>query len=252
MKSQLSLIMVGFALAVPAAFAVTERTPINVVVDVSPAGEQTGVPRAGRPLYYFPVVQPYQEIGGVYAGERRPPSANEIAHTLAAALAKEGYFVIDPSNPARAKPDLYMVIDYGSINPEYTEGGGQGGGFGPSTVGGYTMLAMVGGAHFGPLGTSDRWPSLLDVDLNRSYYFFMVTAFDFDTYRATGVKRLLWQAKMSAPSNHGWFRDVVNPMILAGVPWFGRQSMAETAQLLPDGHIEIGQPIVKEFPANAR
>ncbi|HZZ57631.1 MAG TPA: hypothetical protein VFE31_07355 [Opitutaceae bacterium] len=248
MKNQLALGLVGIALAVSPAFGLMDRTPINVVVDVSPAGHRTGVPAAGHPLYYFPVIQPYQEMGGVYAGEKAPPAPAEIAHTLATALAKEGYFVIDPANPARAKPDMFLVIDYGSINPEYNSEGGRHG-LGASVVGDYTMLAMVGGAHFGPLGDLNTWPALLDVDLGRSYYFFMVSAFDFNTYRATGVKRLLWQAKMSAPGNHGYFRDVVKPMILAGVPWFGRQSMAGVDQLLPDGHIEIGQPIVKEFPA---
>jgi len=79
----------------------------------------------------------------------------------------------------------------------------------------------------------------------------MVSAYDFEAYRASNRVVLLWQAKMSAPSDTlAEFSDALVALARAGGPLFGRETVRPATLVLPvtpDGHVEIGTPEVKDY-----
>ena len=74
----------------------------------------------------------------------------------------------------------------------------------------------------------------------------IVSAYDFEAAK-TKKKVLLWQAKMSTPSNRVSLAEVIPGMIAAGGPRFGRETKlpeSVTAPLAKEGTVEIGTPTV--------
>src|SRR4051812_39374387 len=77
--------------------------PLNLVGDMYAAGREVPHPTPGKPVYYFPIVRGYQQLGAKPSGEQ-PPSVKDTVHQLAAALAHEGYLVSsEVPAPASAK-----------------------------------------------------------------------------------------------------------------------------------------------------
>jgi hypothetical protein len=100
----------------------------------------------------------------------------------------------------------------------------------------------------------------LDLDIDREAameragqdrYFVMVSAYDFEAYRTSRKVVLLWQAKMSAPSDSlAQFTDALNALVWAGGPYFGRETARPATVVLPvtpDGRVDIGTPEVKNY-----
>ena len=71
---------------------------VLVVGDVTAAGKKLSPPDAGHPVYYYPLVMGYQQLGAIVAGEKQPVK-NDVSHALALALAKQNYFVMDAQHP---------------------------------------------------------------------------------------------------------------------------------------------------------
>ena len=163
-------------------------------------------------------------------------------------------------------PSLILFIQQGYVNPQVD--------FGPAMPVGRThpsnslvqptlasgpplsafvnqgaMLGLVAG---NTLRNLDR-DSELDIveKAEQDRYFVMLSAYDFAAYRKSRQLVLLWQAKMSAPSDSlARFSDVLNALVWAGGPYFGRETAQPKTFILPvtpEGHVEVGTPETKDF-----
>jgi hypothetical protein len=113
------------------------------------------------------------------------------------------------------------------------------------------MFGLVFGNTLGKLDlTLDRDEIMQRAEQDR--YFVMVSAYDFEAYRTSHKVVLLWQAKMSAPSDSlPQFSDALNALAWAGGPYFGRETLQPEKVILPvtpEGRVEIGTLTVKDYP----
>ena len=117
------------------------------------------------------------------------------------------------------------------------------------------MLALVAGNTVKNVGAfgSDRDDILQNMRDDR--YFVIVSAYDFEAGKEK-KKVLLWQAKMSTPSNRVSLAEVIPSMITAGGPRFGRETRlpeSVTAPLAKEGKVDIGTAVVvPDAPAKAK
>lgn len=232
--------------------------PVDVVVDFTPEGRRLAHPTAQHPAYYYPVMQQFEQDGFQISGERAPPP-NDVAHVLAAELAKQGYFVRDASH----RPTLLLSIHYGCANPVIANFDPAGAASPPAMGGGRppmeSTLYMNEGQMLNILGGQ----TLRNLDLGyereevqhealQNHYFVMVSAFDFAAYARSREKRLLWQAKMSVESDGiPQFGDALDALVKAGGPFFGRETKRPQflrRPITPEGQVELGTPVPVEPP----
>jgi len=236
---------------------------VDIVVDMTPEGRKVVHPTPDKPAYYFPIIGGYKEMGALVAGEK-PPVPASVVHLVAVELAKEGYLSCrphqvpaTPGNPARLvmdhQPDLLMVVHWGYLNPQIDD-------FGtdpddPSSKVFFNqnqMLALVGGNTLTNLDMNFEREDVMQA-AEQDRYFVSIMAYDARPYFAQeGKKRkiLLWQAKMSVPSNGVDFSTVMTALVTAGGPLLGRETTRPKmlmAPLTPEGHVEIGTPTVKDY-----
>lgn len=261
-----SLILAGFALVAwprPAAafFGSSSSREVDVVVDMTPEGRKLAHPDAKHPAFYYPVVAGFKEWGATVAGEKQP-NPKDLIHLMAVELAKQGYFVW---NPKRPKPDLIIVLHWGAMNPEIDDSDPTD----PSSrifFNQNQMLALVGGNTLNNLDLSFEREDVMQA-AEEDRYFIVVTAYDFAAYEQHHAEKsdrrkklVLWQAKMSVPSNGVYFPDVMKTLAKAGGPFLGRETVRPKMLLtpiLPEGRIDIGTPTVKDYldappPATSR
>ncbi|HXQ79905.1 MAG TPA: hypothetical protein VN775_01245 [Opitutaceae bacterium] len=163
-------------------------------------------------------------------------------------------------------PDLILFIQLGYANPEIayapsmqmgrshpsTSGVASNAVFGPplsAFINQGEMLALVAG---NTLRNLDRELELEVVEnAEQDRYFIVLGAYDFEAYRNSRKLVLLWQAKMSAPSDPlAQFSDVLTALVWAGGPYFGRETTRPKTFILPvtpEGRVEVGTPQAKDF-----
>jgi hypothetical protein len=219
------------------------RTEVDVVVDMTPQGRKVAPPSPGHPVYYLPVMGGFQELGTVVAGAPPPPPPVAVAKAVAQALASQGYRVVDAAHRQAA---LVLAIHWGSLNPQIEKD--------PVTgdrvfFNQHQMLAMTGGNTLGNLDLNFEREAVLQ-GAERDRYFIAITAYDFEAYHQRHKKVLLWQAKMSVPSERLALGDVLTVLVRAGAPLFGRETVRPKMLILPvtpEGRVEIGVPTVKDY-----
>lgn len=164
--------------------------------------------------------------------------------------------VLQTADPAHGPvlsgmPDLILSFQYGYVNPQIAA-------FDPTNGDPIHNVNFNQRQMFG-LVTGNTLRNL-DLDLERENiiqraeqdrYFVMVSAYDFGAYRSGHRVVLLWQAKMSAPSDSlAQFSDALNALAWAGGPYFGRETAQPATIILPvtpEGRVEIGTPQVKNY-----
>lgn len=245
---------------------------VTVVVDLSPEGRKVAHPTPDHPSYYKPTMGTYQEMGGLVAGEK-PPSVHAMVHVVATELAKQGYLVA-LSHP----PDLVIDISWGTINlagqGSMSANGNIGIGLSAQGTGniGTNVDSLGLPAPTGPLISGDDihaqnqmlalvlghtvtnvmspesagHSELLEA-ANDDRYFVVVTAYDFSAWESQHRRVVLWKAKMSVPKEGYFFDDILDSLVKAGGPSFGRETInhPRLEPLVPNGHVEIGTPTVK-------
>jgi hypothetical protein len=202
------------------------------------------------------------------------PYSLKSARSASAAVAEgplPAIYVLQTTDPVHGPvmigmPDLILFIQLGYVNPEIV--------YPPSLQTGLThpsnslvrptaasgpplsaffnqseMLGLVAG---NTLGNLDRYSELEVVEkADQDRYFLMLSAYDFEAYRKSRKLVLLWQAKMSAPSDSlAQFSDVLTALVWAGGPYFGRETTRPKTFMLPvtpEGHVEIGKLETKDF-----
>ncbi len=222
-------------------FGAPKDTDVNVVVDMTDAGRKITPPTKEKPAIYFPVLAGYRESGALVAGETSPPPT-PVAKLLAKALAAQHYYVVGTNTPP---PTLILVFHWGYINPQIDENPDPDN---PQPIfwNQREMLSLVAGntiQNVNPFGF-ERDDILQAARDDR--YFVIVTAYDFAAAKEK-KKVLLWQAKMSTPSNRVSLAEVIPGLITAGGPRFGRETKlpeSVTAPLAKEGKVEIGNATV--------
>lgn len=204
-----------------------------------------------KPVYYYPVVGGYRELGAKVAGDH-PPSSTEVLRSVAKALAQENYLLVRPG----MKPDLVMVIWWGCMNPlidefELAEEGPEG-----TKVDLFfnkrEMMGLVG-AFKGDAGFRRRRDSFMDAAYD-DRYFIVVGAYDFVAAEKQ-ERKLLWTARMSTEST-GRSPEQVFPLLAAsGMSVFGRETkpgIVDTASALKGTRVDLGELQVIESLTNDR
>jgi hypothetical protein len=227
-----SILAVGLGLL---AGCMNPQPPQVVVVgDVTPLGKQFPEPDAAHPVYYFPLPVGYKEVGARVAGEKVPPK-HEVEHTLAVALAKRHYLVMNAAHP----PQQLLVLWWGSMNPDIQDFGSND----PAEQVFFNereMLALVGAYKMdmqAPWAAQDIRSAARD-----DRYFVILMAFDFAAARQH-QKKLLWMAKMSTPSNGAYLQEVIPALAASGAPAFGRDTVpafVDSAEALKTGRVTLG------------
>lgn len=238
-----------------------------------PVPAQDGKP--AQPVYYYPYVAGFTELGAPQAGDQ-PPNPHAIVRHLAEALADEGYLVThqievpekngEPAhtelNPA---PQLLLVFHWGVLRPEKLSqmtGGdvaSSSAAAPPPVLNQPQMIGLLGGRKF---------DDTLDMELEGGqhmlekieydHYFVMVSAFDFDSYLAAlqaqrrGRKPpplvRYWDAKLSTRSDGTTMAQALPILIEHAGNLFGRETTGPesiTLPSVPEGRVEVGTPAVK-------
>ena len=212
---------------------------VTVVVDMTAEGRQAGHPTPDHPVYYSPTLRGYQPIGSVVAGEKAP-SPHDVVHMVAQELAKQGYRVINSAHPA---PDIVLDFSWGYINPTSDAANGlyynQGQAY--ALVLGNTIYQTIQLESFNHQQFMDA--------ANDPRYFVILTAYDYAAFAAQHKRVVLWEAKMSVPTNGVFFDDVLTAMVKAGGPHFGRETTGHPSlePAFPGGRVDVGTPTVKNY-----
>lgn len=222
-------------------FGAPNDTDVNVVVDLTEDGKKLTPPTKEKPAFYYPVLAGFREEGSLVAGEKSPPK-NSVAKLLAKALASQHYYVVGPKTPA---PTIILVFHWGYMNPQVDDTGDPDN---PQTIfwNQKEMLALVAGNTLKNIGALSFEREDILQAARDDRYFVIVSAFDFAAAKEK-KKKLLWQAKMSTPSNRVSLAEVIPGLITAGAPHFGRETerpKAITAPLNKEGKVEIGTAVV--------
>lgn len=233
-------------------FGAPNDADVNVVVDMTDEGRKVAPPTKEKPAFYFPVLAGYREMGSLVAGEKTPPP-NSVAKLLAKALAAQHYYVMGPKTPS---PTLILVFHWGYMNPQIDDLGEPDN---PQQTfwNQREMLGLVAGNTLSNLGAFSFQREDILQAARDDRYFVIVSAYDFETaVKGTtkeNRKKLLWQAKMSTPSNRVSLAEVIPAMITAGGPRFGRETKlpeSVTAKLAKEGKVDVGTPtVVPDAPA---
>jgi hypothetical protein len=214
---------------------------VLVVGDLTKLGKESPPPDAAHPVYYYPLVVGYKEVGATFANEPPPPKKNDVAHTLAVALAKQNYLLMTAEHP----PQQLLVFWWGSMNPEIQDFGSND----PTEQVFFNereMLALVGAykTQMMPYWTTNDIKAAARDDR----YFVVIMAFDFAAARQR-QKKLLWMAKMSVPSSGTTLTEVIPALVASGASAFGRDTMPEvldSSRVLKEGKVILAPLEVKE------
>jgi hypothetical protein len=263
-----------FLAALPLAGFAASEWEINLVGDMSEQGRDLPHPAPDKPVYYYPIVRGYTELGPKQTGLiEQPPPAKEIVHHLAAALSAQGYFVThevevpakpDSSHPAGTAPAmtkafspppaLILVFHWGALRAEKLDSSlgadATAGPTPPAVINQDKMIGLIAGRKFDStvdfgLGTEKILEGVQD-----DRYFVMISAYDFKAYFEQHKKVMLWAAKMSMPTNDVTMAQVLPTLIDNGGAVFGRETIGpkrlDVPAVMPDGKVDVGTPTVVE------
>jgi hypothetical protein len=77
-------------------------------------------------------------------------------------------------------------------------------------------------------------------ELERDRYFVVLMAYDFQLLWKQKKHKLLWETRFSIDEHHNAFDKQLATMALDASKYFGQDSKGLTHELLPEGHVEIG------------
>ena len=258
---------------------------VDVVVDMTEAGKKVARPTPNNPAFYLPVPLGYREFGYAPFFKRPPPLQAEVERMLSVALAQQGYQLMSKLN----QPSIVLTFWWGYMAPPdpgtqqlvHVPPATKPGGLNLSTDPKPLQMFAQGSAEPGIENASDaqmrqlvggdtyafetnsydpRKQEVLSLRLQPRYYF-LVSAFDFDSWLKSSKKMkngrpgaekpiLLWRAHISTELWGHYFDQVAQTLITAAAPWFGRETpgpQLATTPLIPTGRVILGTPEVTDF-----
>ena len=231
--------LIGLTALVAATPAAAIEIRADVVVDMTPMGENVPKPTREKPAYYLPVPGGYQELGGIFRRKVPPPPPEaEIEEIFTRALAEQGYL------PATAKTPPSLIISYtwGRILPILV-------GRGKLAVvqNEADMLSMVAGDKLDARSTNhpSAWMSEILTNERRPQRFLKVMAFDYNAWKNHRTV-LLWQALVTTPGI--LVTNIMPTLIEAAAPALGSgtaRPIIATVPFIPPGSVIAGTPRYK-------
>jgi len=208
---------------------------VDVVVDVTPAGEKVPLPSAAQPVSYFPYTAGFTVAGEIPPGAEEPPPTAAVQHLLARALADEGYRVATKASP----PSVFLAFWWGYKSGDHA-----------------AMEELVLGSEYDDNAVVNQ-PSLrlqaaLSV-MDEPRYYLIVSAMDLGDLRR-GKYTVLWTARASTELEGSHFDEVLPAMITAAAPRFGRKTNGPEfteATITPMGHAEF-RPVTENYVSATR
>jgi len=85
--------------------------------------------------------------------------------------------------------------------------------------------------------------SATDPDLKEYRYFVVLLAYDLQALLQDKKEMLLWETRFSMSEHRNQFDVQLKPMVLAASAYFGRDSLGLRRDPVPEGRVEIGEPI---------
>jgi hypothetical protein len=242
---------------------------IDVVVDMTDAGQKVSRPEPGRPVFYYPVSKGYTQGGEVLQGENTPPPPPKVERMIALALQKEGYLYCGKTHA----PSLLLMLWWGYKAPVIMDNAGniQSPSLGGGPTGGQAainaafrtgemptesmmnkveMEELVFGSDYEP----ESYRNLRSLRLERLVeasrvprYYVMISALDFAEFMKKHPV-VLWTARVSVAREGHTLDEVLPALINAAGPMLGRKTRVpqwSDGTTVPRGHVEAGTPVMK-------
>jgi len=104
---------------------------------------------------------------------------------------------------------------------------------------GYDSDLKIAGGAIG-LGESRNHELLEEIEDSR--YFVILLAFDFEAFRASRTKTLLWETRFSLDESRNFFDKALPVMARDAAGYFGRDSRGLLRTKVPEGRVLMGEP----------
>jgi hypothetical protein len=281
---RLTLCLAGLLLPL-AVLAEDSPLKVDVVVDLTPAGEKIVRPTPANPAYFYPIIKGYTEGGAKIGDQPPPPPSADVQRLIFKALYLQGYRLASKAHP----PSLLLMLWWGykapisSSNGGYIANGGSLGGHGGGGAAGINqalqsgaipvhallnpdeMKELVLGGQFasGFGDTETNLPSIRMERLKNAWqvprYFLMVSAMDFATAMTKDEKGrpnllVYWTARVSTEIIDHTLEEVLPTLVANGAPMFGRKTDGpqwNDSPMVPFGRVIVGTPVLKDSAAPA-
>jgi len=265
------------AIALPLAVRADGEIPVDVVVNMTAAGNAVARPDASHPAFYFPVTRGFTEAGEFLPGEALPPATWQVQHMVAVALHQEGYVycgrahrpsvllmlwwgykapVIIDNNDYVNTPSINGAADFnkGGATPFYSDpintAFRTGNMLTSAVINKTEMEELVLGSDY-ERETYRNLPSLrLERLVNASRvprYYVMISALDFEAAMRKETV-VLWTARISTAREGHSLAEVLPTLIAEGVPMAGRPTDGPewlVSPIVPMGRVLAGTPVMK-------
>jgi hypothetical protein len=221
-------------------------------------------PTSEHPIYYL--AMPAKGATFTKIGPFLPQKADEtltadqVWPLIEKALDRQGFRNVLRVKPRSAapKPDILIVFQWGGVKRDI--------GMVMKTTNNASLMALLEaleeagseaahdyynvdevGEVLGVQGADRNSPEFATVQAasQGERYYITVTAYDFETAnRSTPKKKLMWRARMSTEASPYGLVDVLQPMISAGGPLFGKNSIYPKQVSWDRAKVEVGETVV--------
>jgi len=240
---------------------------VTVATEMTDAGRRFVRPTPEHPTYYVEVYRAFDDQGKPWGSgdpEAAPlPPLETVKSVVEESLSKQDYFPavikVTPGSGSTGaaksrealagQPSLILNIRWGYVRPQTS--------LGPDSAtptdrlndalqfaGGNLQDAftidLIG------LKTSPPKFGELNSALYLPRYYIIIDAYDYQAYASKAKHPLLWRTKMSvlADSLSVTFSGTLQPMLAAGGPAFGQDVPYPIHEIMPQGTVIIGKPVV--------
>jgi hypothetical protein len=230
--------------------------PVNIYSYVTPAGKKLTAPTIDHPANYLLISGGYHEAGELVGGEK-PPAPEKVEALVQKALSAAHYIDIHLQNNPK-QLDYLIVYSWGYMNPKVQDTDSadvdsDDGNVSPTVnMNGAAMMSLVAGDSINRMtpNTIEWEDAMLATEDNR--YFVFISAYSPSAYFKDNkkVKKLLWRAQMSLPSDGVTFDKSIKPLVDSSVNYLGRETIRPqqvTVDMDRSGHVEVGTAEVQEY-----
>jgi hypothetical protein len=195
-------------------------------------------PTAEKPAYYLMMVGGYHREGLATGGENSEKiTAEQVWPPLQKALAAQHYL---PATKGTPPPTLLIVFHWGVMTPDILP-----------AMSDTTTDTFANGEKMSQLTGGTRVARRFDFDLDyeeargratEERFMVIVSAYDLAAANsAKHEKKVIWRARMSAPSAHTTLAASIVPLIASGAPFFGREMTRAEEVPWDRTKVEIGE-----------
>jgi hypothetical protein len=219
------------------------KAPKHVLVFSSSHEKNYQPPTAENPSYYLPLSGGFHSEGPSKGGaddDALKITKEEIFAALAKPLAAQHFLPADKNHV----PNILLVAQWGYFRPDLKEGQTF-----YSEYDAKRAAQLTGGTRvsLGTFAYEDARSHMSD-----ERYFLILSAYDYAASKKERKKVVLWRTRMSVVMNPTTFAESLAPMVVAGTPFFGRDSdVAREVDLsIKEGHVKVGEAEVIEMDAH--